>query len=185
MNAIYSTAVRRIAIVGIVLSLFVTANLVFQSPAPVHAATLAAPAYGETPPTPTAVATDDTGDAQETESSKGSSVKNIDKKTDGFDVVNNIVFTIVKGIVGFLYLGMFLIFAVGSVKNATFSLGAQKFGLPHMMSSELMNLVGGIALFLLGLATLPIVNWMIEQSADLINHIVITVPQIDPSIVTK
>ena len=180
MNAKFHSVIRRTFAVGIFLSLYVTANLVL---APVKTAQAAVLYDGATPvpqitevPTKAATTTDNQGTVPV--STTGGKLTS----GNGFDIVNKIVFTIVKVVIGFMYLIMVLAFIVGSVKNASFSIVAQKFGMANMMSTELMNLVGGVVLFLVGLATLPAVNWVIDEAAGLINGIVITVPNINPTL---
>jgi hypothetical protein len=182
MKTIIVSFLRRLFFFGFLLSLFVTVNMLLQSPRPVHAAVVSQstpPASGpkQTPVVPS-------GDADSSYDRSSNIPPNADAVTggDGFDVVNNIIFTIVKVVIGFMYLIMILSFIVGSVKNASFSMVAQKFGMANMMSTELMNLVGGVVLFLLGLATLPAVNWVIDKAATLINGINIVIPNINPSI---
>jgi uncharacterized integral membrane protein len=181
MNAKFHSVIRRTLAVGIFLSLYVTANLVL---APVKTAQAAGLYAGETPvPQTTEVPTKAPSTVNDQGNVPVSTTGGKLTSGGGFDVVNKIVFTIVKVVIGFMYLIMILAFIVGSVKNASFSIVAQKFGMANMMSTELMNLVGGVILFLVGLATLPAVNWVIEEAAGLINGIIITVPNIDPSIV--
>lgn len=57
---------------------------------------------------------------------------------------------------------MFLIFAVGSVKSGLGAQAAQQFGATGRVSLELMNLAGGVVIFIFGLMTLPLVNMIIR-----------------------
>lgn len=170
MKTKFFLIVCRLGMLGIILSLSVTASFLLQSPHTVRAAGLA---DGTPPPSATTPVPDSNGGGKSDSLLQGS----------GFDIVTKIVFTIVKVVIGAMYLIMILAFIVGSVKNASFSMVAQKFGLANMMSTELMNLLGGLILFLGGLATIPAVNWVIDQAASLINSIVINVPNINPTIV--
>jgi hypothetical protein len=178
MNAKHFLLARRIGFLGIVLALTAASSFLLQSPRTALAAAL----NDGTPPASTSVVTP--GVTPGTDSTSGA-VINGTLHGGGFEIVNTIVFTIVKVVIGAMYLIMILAFIVGSVKNASFSMVAQKFGMANMMSTELMNLLGGLLLFLGGLATIPAVNWVIDQAASLINNIVISIPNINPSIIIK
>ncbi len=58
---------------------------------------------------------------------------------------------------------MFIVFAVGSVKNGLGAQVAHQFGNSHRLSDELLNLAGGVAIFALGLLTLTLVNLVIGK----------------------
>ncbi|MEJ2607328.1 MAG: hypothetical protein P8Z41_11720 [Anaerolineales bacterium] len=60
------------------------------------------------------------------------------------------------------YALMFIVFAVGSVKSGLGAQAAQAFGATGRVSMEMLNLVGGIVIFVIGLMTLPIVNTIID-----------------------
>jgi small-conductance mechanosensitive channel len=61
------------------------------------------------------------------------------------------------------YALMFIVFAVGSVKSGLGAQAAQAFGATGRVSMEMLNLVGGIVIFVIGLMTLPIVNTIIDS----------------------
>jgi hypothetical protein len=61
------------------------------------------------------------------------------------------------------YALMFIVFAVGSVKAGLGAQAAQAFGATGRVSMEMLNLVGGIIIFVIGLMTLPIVNTIIDS----------------------
>jgi hypothetical protein len=64
------------------------------------------------------------------------------------------------------YALMFIVFAVGSVKAGLGAQAAQAFGATGRVSLEMLNLVGGIIIFVMGLMTLPIVNSIIDSVSD-------------------
>ena len=61
---------------------------------------------------------------------------------------------------------MFIIFAVGSVKSGLGAQAAQQFGATGRVSVELMNLAGGVVIFVFGLMTLPLVNMIIRAVSE-------------------
>lgn len=61
---------------------------------------------------------------------------------------------------------MFLIFAVGSVKSGLGAQAAQQFGATGRVSLELLNLAGGVVIFIFGLMTLPLVNMIIRAVSE-------------------
>jgi hypothetical protein len=63
---------------------------------------------------------------------------------------------------------MFIIFAVGMVKSGVAAQAAQQFGVSGRVSMEMLNVIGGIAVFIFGLLTLPLVNLIIDKIQDLI-----------------
>ena len=63
---------------------------------------------------------------------------------------------------------MFIIFAVGMVKSGVTAQAAQQFGVTGRVSMEMLNVIGGIAVFVFGLLTLPLVNLIIDKIQDLI-----------------
>lgn len=67
-----------------------------------------------------------------------------------------------------LYALMFIVFAVGTVKSGLGAQAAQAFGATGRVSMEMLNLAGGIVIFVIGLMTLPIANMIIDRvSAEL------------------
>ena len=67
-----------------------------------------------------------------------------------------------------LYALMFIVFAVGMVKSGLGAQAAQAFGATGRVSTEMLNLAGGIVIFVIGLMTLPIANMIIDRvSAEL------------------
>lgn len=56
---------------------------------------------------------------------------------------------------------MFIVFAVGSVKDGLGAQVANHFGFAHALSKEMLNLAGGVVIFVLGLLTLTLVNVVI------------------------
>jgi len=67
-----------------------------------------------------------------------------------------------------LYALMFIVFAVGMVKAGLGAQAAQAFGATGRVSMEMLNLAGGIVIFVIGLMTLPIANMIIDRvSAEL------------------
>lgn len=61
------------------------------------------------------------------------------------------------------YALMFIVFAVGSVKSGLGAQAAQAFGATGRVSLELMNLAGGVVIFVIGLMTLPLANMIIDS----------------------
>lgn len=58
---------------------------------------------------------------------------------------------------------MFIVFAVGSVKSGLGAQAAQQFGATGRVSLEMLNLAGGVVIFVFGLMTLPLVNMIIDN----------------------
>lgn len=58
---------------------------------------------------------------------------------------------------------MFIVFAVGSVKSGLVAQAAQQFGATGRVSIEVLNLAGGVVIFVVGLMTLPLVNMIIDN----------------------
>ncbi len=74
---------------------------------------------------------------------------------------------------------MFIVFAVGSVKNGLGANIAHQFGMAHRLSQDMLNLVGGVVIFALGLLTLTFVNYIMAQVSSLYQtNIVIPIPTI-------
>ena len=61
---------------------------------------------------------------------------------------------------------MFITFAVGVVRTGLMANVAQQFGASQKVSIEFMNFVGGIGVFVFGLLTLPLVNWIVGELAS-------------------
>lgn len=61
------------------------------------------------------------------------------------------------------YALMVVLFSVGTVKSGVGAQAAQAFGATHKVSFEMLNIVGGIVIFVFGLLTLPIVNTIIDK----------------------
>jgi len=64
------------------------------------------------------------------------------------------------------YALMFLVFAVGSVKSGIGAQAAQQFGATGRVSLEVLNLAGGVVIFVFGLMTLPLVNMIIRAVSE-------------------
>lgn len=63
----------------------------------------------------------------------------------------------------FAYGAMVLIFAVGMVKSGLTAQAAQQFGAAGKVSGELMNVLGGIVVFVLGILSYPIAKQIISN----------------------
>ena len=76
------------------------------------------------------------------------------------------MFGVFKGLsnlfIKFAYGGMILIFAVGMVKSGLTAQAAQQFGAAGRVSGELMNVLGGIVIFVFGLLSYPIAEKIID-----------------------
>lgn len=77
-----------------------------------------------------------------------------------------IFMTLAKLFINVAYALMFIIFAVGSVKSGLGAQAAQQFGATGRVSVELMNLAGGVVIFVFGLMTLPLVNMIIRAVSE-------------------
>lgn len=77
-----------------------------------------------------------------------------------------IFITLGKLFINIAYGFMFLIFAVGSVKSGLGAQAAQQFGATGRVSLELLNLAGGVVIFIFGLMTLPLVNMIIRAVSE-------------------
>ena len=62
----------------------------------------------------------------------------------------------------FAYGAMVLIFAVGIVKSGLSAQVAKQFGAPGRVSGELINLLGGIVVFVVGILTFPLAQEIIK-----------------------
>ncbi len=75
---------------------------------------------------------------------------------------------------------MFILFAVGSVKNGLGAQWAHQFGIAHRLSEELLNLVVGVVIFAIGLLTLTLVNLVMTQvQGHFGNQLTIPTPSIN------
>lgn len=63
---------------------------------------------------------------------------------------------------------MVIVFAVGTVKSGLAAQTAQQFGVAGKASSEVMNLLSGVLVFVLGLMSLPLVRWVLNELGGLI-----------------
>jgi hypothetical protein len=77
-----------------------------------------------------------------------------------------IFMTLAKLFINIAYALMFIIFAVGSVKSGLGAQAAQQFGATGRVSIELLNLAGGVVIFVFGLMTLPLVNMIIRAVSE-------------------
>lgn len=77
-----------------------------------------------------------------------------------------IFITLGKLFINIAYGFMFLIFAVGSVKSGLGAQAAQQFGATGRVSLEMLNLAGGVVIFIFGLMTLPLVNMIIRAVSE-------------------
>ncbi|MBQ6520194.1 MAG: hypothetical protein IJI14_15880 [Anaerolineaceae bacterium] len=75
------------------------------------------------------------------------------------------MFSIFKGLsnlfIKFAYGAMVLIFAVGLVKSGLTAQAAQQFGAAGKVSGELMNVLGGIVVFVFGILSYPLAEKII------------------------
>ncbi|MHB8087286.1 MAG: hypothetical protein ACYDH2_03465 [Anaerolineaceae bacterium] len=63
---------------------------------------------------------------------------------------------------------MVIVFAVGTVKSGLAAQTAQQFGVAGKASAEVMNLLSGVLVFVLGLMSLPLVRWVLNELGGLI-----------------
>lgn len=77
-----------------------------------------------------------------------------------------IFISLAKLFINVAYALMFLVFAVGSVKSGLGAQAAQQFGATGKVSFELLNLAGGVVIFVFGLMTLPLVNMIIKAVSE-------------------
>ncbi len=75
------------------------------------------------------------------------------------------MFGVFKGLsnlfIKFAYGAMILIFAVGLVKSGLTAQAAQQFGAAGKVSNELMNVLGGVVIFVFGILSYPIAEKII------------------------
>lgn len=76
------------------------------------------------------------------------------------------MFGVFKGLsnlfIKFAYGAMVLIFAVGMVKSGLTAQAAQQFGAAGKVSGELMNVLGGVVIFVFGILSYPIAEKVIN-----------------------
>ena len=76
------------------------------------------------------------------------------------------MFSVFKGLsnlfIKFAYGAMVLIFAVGMVKSGLTAQAAQQFGAAGKVSNELMNVLGGVVIFVFGILSYPIAEKVIN-----------------------
>lgn len=77
-----------------------------------------------------------------------------------------IFMSLAKLFINVAYALMFIVFAVGSVKSGLGAQAAQQFGATNRVSMELLNLAGGVVIFVFGLMTLPLVNMIIREVSE-------------------
>ena len=63
----------------------------------------------------------------------------------------------------FAYGAMVLIFAVGMVKSGLTAQAAKQFGMPGRVSGEVLNLLGGIVIFVFGILSYPLAKEIIAR----------------------
>lgn len=63
---------------------------------------------------------------------------------------------------------MVIVFAVGTVKSGLSAQVSQQFGIAGRTSAEVMNLVAGVLVFVIGMLTLPLVHWILNSLGDVI-----------------
>jgi hypothetical protein len=63
---------------------------------------------------------------------------------------------------------MIIVFAVGTVKSGLAAQAAQQFGASGRVSVEVMNIAGGVIIFVLGMLSLPIVKWILAELGDFV-----------------
>jgi hypothetical protein len=89
-----------------------------------------------------------------------------DPVTNAAGKMLQIFITLGKLFINIAYGFMFLIFAVGSVKSGLGAQAAQQFGATGRVSLEMLNLAGGVVIFIFGLMTLPLVNMIIRAVSE-------------------
>ena len=76
------------------------------------------------------------------------------------------MFSVFKGLsnlfIKFAYGAMVLIFAVGMVKSGLTAQAAQQFGAAGKVSNELINVLGGVVIFVFGILSYPIAEKVIS-----------------------
>jgi len=89
-----------------------------------------------------------------------------DPPDDAADTLISIFMDLGKLAIKVLYALMFVVFAVGMVKSGLGAQAAQAFGATTRVSAEMLNLAGGIVIFVIGLLTLPIANMIIDRVSE-------------------
>jgi len=89
-----------------------------------------------------------------------------DPANDAAGRMLQIFMTLAKLFINVAYALMFIVFAVGSVKSGLGAQAAQQFGATGRVSMELLNLAGGVVIFVFGLMTLPLVNMIIRAVSE-------------------
>jgi len=64
---------------------------------------------------------------------------------------------------------MVILFAVGTVKSGLAAQAAQQFGATGRVSLEFMNLATGVVIFVVGLISMPLVQWILKEIGTMIN----------------
>ncbi len=89
-----------------------------------------------------------------------------DEGTPGEGFETNIVglfADLAKTAINIMYGLMIILFAVGTVKSGLGAQAAQAFGATGRASIEVLNLFGGVVIFIFGLLTLPLANMIIDN----------------------
>lgn len=87
--------------------------------------------------------------------------------TDGIGKLNEMFKKLAGLFIQAAFSLMFILFAVGSVKNGLGAQWAHQFGIAHRLSDELLNLAGGVIIFALGLLTLSLANMVMNNISDI------------------
>ncbi len=83
---------------------------------------------------------------------------------DGFETnILGIFGDLAKTAITVMYGLMIILFAVGTVKSGLGAQAAQSFGATGRVSIEMLNLFGGVVIFIFGLLTLPLANMIIDN----------------------
>lgn len=109
--------------------------------------------------------------------------QNGNSATAGVDSFSNMFKGLAALFIQIAFSLMFILFAVGSVKNGLGAQWAHQFGIAHRLSDELLNLAIGVVIFALGLLTLTLAQLVMNQVAGRITPS-ITIPTI-PSITVQ
>jgi hypothetical protein len=111
------------------------------------------------PPTPTSTGTDPVGES-------------------GVSTILSMFRKIGDLFISIAYSLMVILFAVGTVKSGLADQAAQQFGATGRVSLEFMNLATGVVIFVVGLISMPLVQWILKEIGTMINpaDLKITVP---------
>ncbi len=83
---------------------------------------------------------------------------------DGFETnIVGLFGDLAKTAINIMYGLMIILFAVGTVKSGLGAQAAQSFGATGRVSIEMLNLFGGVVIFIFGLLTLPLANMIIDN----------------------